>query len=153
MGWTESKGETDLCPLWGWLGNKTDFINTGPKILFSFGPVHPATAMDALKPLKPQGRKSRTLKRRWCSEGQKWNTFPTSPPCSSCAWVQSINTFSEAVVLFFFPPQRNLCIRWDGLSVLRLTRQDLLVFLSFPRGPDGTSRHITIVPPGGPIDR
>ena len=148
MGWTESKGETDLCPLWGWLGNKTDFINTDSKIMFSYCPVHPPMATDAIKPSKLQWRKSRTLKQRWCSERQRWNSFPTSLPCACWAWVQSINTFSAGVA---FVLQRNLCIRWEGLSVLRLTRQDL-VFLSLPWGPDGTSKHITIVPPRGLID-
>ena len=37
--------------------------------------------------------------------------------------------------------------------MLRLTRQDLLVFLSLPWGPNGKSIHITIVLPGGLIDR
>ena len=37
--------------------------------------------------------------------------------------------------------------------MLGLTRQDLLVFLSLPQSPVGTSIHITIVPPGGLIDR
>ena len=53
----------------------------------------------------------------------------------------------------FFVPQRNLCIKWEGLRVLQLTRQDLLVFLPLLRGPSGTSVYITIVPFGGLIDR
>ena len=53
----------------------------------------------------------------------------------------------------FFVPQRNLCIKWEALSILRLTRQDLLVFLSLPRSPDGTSVRMTIVPPGSLTDR
>ena len=49
-------------PSVGLMEKQNWLVNIDPKTMFCYRPVHPPVAMDANQPLKPQWRKSRTLK-------------------------------------------------------------------------------------------
>lgn len=49
----ESKEETDIVPSME-LTTKRTWLILDPKTMFSYCPVHPPLAMDAIQPLKPQ---------------------------------------------------------------------------------------------------